>query len=36
MRGFFDTMKNEMFYDRGWNGVGLDELRRKIGDYAEW
>lgn len=35
MRGFFDTMKNEMFYDRSWNDVDLDELKQKIDDYLE-
>jgi hypothetical protein len=25
--GFFGRLKNEMFYDRSWIGVGISELR---------
>ena len=29
-------MKDEMFYDRSWQGITLEELSRKIEDYMVW
>lgn len=34
--GFFGRMKDEMFYDRSWQGITLEELSRKIEDYMVW
>jgi transposase InsO family protein len=36
MEGFFGTMKNEMLYGRDWEGVSLEELRKRIDDRMEW
>lgn len=36
IEGFFGTMKNEMFYGRDWERVGLEELGKRIDDYIEW
>ena len=35
MEGFFGTMKNEMFYGRGWEGVSLEGAREK-GSMTTW
>ena len=34
--GFFGRMKLEMFYDRDWSGVSLDEFMEAIDDYLVW
>lgn len=36
IEGFFGTMKNEMFYGRDWERVGLEELGKRIDDYIGW
>ena len=34
--GFFDRLKNEMFYGRSWAGVSLDDFSREIDRYINW
>lgn len=34
--GFFGRLKNEVFYNRGWQGVGIDEFMAIIGNYLHW
>jgi len=34
--GFFGRMKNEMFYNRSWLGVSLEDFCTKIDDYIYW
>jgi len=34
--GFFGRLKNEMFYDRSWNGVSIKEFIDILDDYLVW
>jgi putative transposase len=34
--GFFGRLKNEMFYDRSWIGVGIDEFMEILNKYLIW
>lgn len=34
--GFFGRLKNEMFYNRNWVGVSLDEFMELLDDYLHW
>lgn len=34
--GFFGRLKNEMFYNRKWIGVSIDEFVRILDDYIHW
>ena len=34
--GFFGRLKNEMFYNRKWIGVSIDEFARILDDYIHW
>lgn len=34
--GFFGRLKNEMFYNRRWIGVSIDEFVRILDDYIHW
>jgi putative transposase len=34
--GFFGRLKNEMFYDRSWIGVGMEEFMEIIDKYLIW
>jgi putative transposase len=34
--GFFGRLKNEMFYDRSWIGVGTDEFMEILNKYLIW
>ena len=34
--GFFGILKNEMFYERDWENISLDELKDEIETYIIW
>ena len=34
--GFFGRLKNEMFYNRSWLGVSLEEFCTQLDDYIYW
>ncbi|MDY2790701.1 MAG: IS3 family transposase [Lachnospiraceae bacterium] len=34
--GFFGRLKNEMFYNRKWDGVSIDEFIRILDTYIHW
>jgi transposase InsO family protein/transposase-like protein len=34
--GFFGRLKNEMFYGRSWQGVGIDEFIDMLDEYIHW
>lgn len=34
--GFFGILKNEMFYERNWENISLDELKNEIENYIRW
>jgi putative transposase len=34
--GFFGRLKNEMFYNRSWEGVSIDEFIAILDDYLVW
>jgi transposase InsO family protein/transposase-like protein len=34
--GFFGRLKNEFFYGRSWQGVGIDEFIAKLDRYLHW
>jgi len=34
--GLFGRMKNEMFYNRSWLGISLEDFCTKIDDYIYW
>jgi putative transposase len=34
--GFFGRLKNEMFYDRSWMGVGMEEFMETLHKYLIW
>lgn len=34
--GFFGRIKNEMFYNRKWDGVGIDEFIDILNEYLHW
>ncbi len=34
--GFFGRLKNEMFYNRKWQGVGIDEFMDILDNYLYW
>jgi putative transposase len=34
--GFFGRLKNEMFYNRNWFGVSIEELCAQLDDYIHW
>jgi len=34
--GFFGRLKNEMFYDRSWAGVEIDEFMEILNSYLIW
>jgi transposase InsO family protein len=34
--GFFGRLKNEMFYDRSWEGVSLDGFMDTLDEYLVW
>ncbi|MBI9096388.1 MAG: IS3 family transposase [Sphaerochaeta sp.] len=34
--GFFGRLKNEMFYNRSWSGVSLEEFYAQLDDYICW
>lgn len=34
--GFFGRLKNEMFYDRSWDGVSLDSFIQTLDEYLVW
>lgn len=34
--GFFGRLKNEMFYERDWNGVSIPEFIRQLDEYMVW
>ena len=34
--GFFDRLKNEMFYGRSWIGRSLDDFAQELDDYINW
>ena len=34
--GFFGRLKNEMFYNRSWEGVTIDEFIRILDEYIQW
>ncbi len=35
-KGFFGRLKNEMFYNRSWLGVSLEEFCTQLDDYIYW
>lgn len=35
-KGFFDRLKNELFYNRKWNGVSIDEFISNLDSYIHW
>ncbi|MEQ3362146.1 IS3 family transposase [Raoultibacter massiliensis] len=34
--GFFGRLKNEFFYHRSWEGVGMPEFVEELGAYIDW
>lgn len=34
--GFFGHLKNEMFYERDWRNVSIEDFIRKLDDYLRW
>jgi putative transposase len=34
--GFFGRMKNEMFYERSWIGVSIDQFIKELDEYLRW
>lgn len=34
--GFFGRLKNEMFYDRTWSGVNINEFIEMLDRYIHW
>ncbi len=34
--GFFDRLKNELFYGQSWVGVSLDDFRLELDRYINW
>ena len=34
--GFFGILKNEMFYERDWTNISLEELQRELEFYLNW
>ena len=34
--GFFGRLKNEMFYNRKWIGVSIEEFVQLLDDYIHW
>lgn len=34
--GFFGRLKNEMFYNRNWLNVSIDEFIDEVNKYIEW
>ena len=36
MEGFFGRLKNELFYGRGWSGVGLSEFIEMLDAYLRY
>ena len=34
--GFFGRLKNEMFYNRSWSNVTIDEFIEKLDQYIHW
>ena len=34
--GFFGRLKNEMFYNRKWFGVSIDEFMNTVNEYLYW
>lgn len=34
--GFFGKIKNEMFYERDWNGVSLKDFMKILDLYLHW
>ena len=34
--GFFGRLKNEMFYNRKWIGVSIEEFVQILDDYIHW
>lgn len=33
---FFGRLKNEMFYNRNWQGVSVEEFIEQVNEYIEW
>lgn len=36
MEGFFGTLKQEFFYSRGWEGVGVSEFMEELDGWLRW
>ncbi|MGN1134054.1 MAG: IS3 family transposase [Oscillospiraceae bacterium] len=34
--GFFGRLKNEMFYNRSWSGVSIEEFENELDNYIHW
>ena len=34
--GFFGHLKNEMFYNRNWDGCSIADFMQEIDDYIRW
>ena len=34
--GFFGRLKNEMFYNRTWSNVKVEEFIKELDDYMHW
>lgn len=34
--GFFGRLRNEMFYNRSWEGVAITEFIRQLEEYMVW
>ena len=34
--GFFDRVKNEMFYNRNWNRITIDSFIEELDEYMHW
>ena len=34
--GFFGRLKNEMFYNRTWTGISVDEFMEMLNGYLYW
>jgi putative transposase len=34
--GFFGRLKNEMFYNRSWQGVSIEQFINELDSYLRW
>jgi len=34
--GFFGRLKNEMFYNRSWNHISIEDFIQEVNSYIHW